>query len=829
VIASVRRLQEGEREAVDDLAADEKHALRKEEEHALEVATLSEEKKQPRTITVSKVLTAQCSTTGFASLAQLILIAVLIASQEVGEDGDDGDSEDSAVEPTLGEANPTADLSNSLKNLEAMRAEADASLNAAKRAVGGMTAAVGQMGGKVGALIAKGADGGKSLLDLVTAMDLKADKCASFYDYACGNWIKTTKLPSDSPSWSKTFSTINKANMANQLKMYQRNDTSSYKTVKDDEVKAVKDFYFACMDEKTRNEKGLKDASFTALIAEINDVKDLDAFIAMQANFTLKGLDLTPFSFGVGADDMDSNANIIGISQGGLGLPAQEYYGIGGKDNARFKQVRAAYTDFMQKSFKMAGVTATASAVLTFETDLAKIMWSKTKMRDPRATYFPTTVSNFTKSKVMWTKFFAPLQKKYPAFGGNAKVVLSPAAFFDPLEKLVAKTELATLKAYSMRRMLSAVMPLTTTQAGELNFDFYGKALNGAKERPPIWKRCVGATTSSLWGFADKMFVEKHFGGDSKKLANDMLDGIIAAFQERLDKNTWMDDATRARAKKKLGTMNRKIGAPDVWRAYPGLKIHDKSYLKNELAVIMIGLARNFDKMGQPVDKTEWHMNPSMTNAYYSPSSNEMAFPAGILQPPFFSVDQPAVLNFGAIGAVMGHELTHGFDDQGSQYDASGNMKVWWSNASSAAFTKHKTCMEKQYAAIKLPELAKAAPGLKINGKLTLGENIADNGGVVTALQAFATWEKKKDTPSEYEVNKQVFKTDSLFWLAYGQTWCRKGSSKSLMVQIRSDPHSPARARVQGPAQNTPAFAKTFACKAGSPMSPPDAQRCQPW
>lgn len=779
--------REAEGEAVRAFAESEKHALRDEEEHAL---------------------------------------------KEVGEDGEKDEGEDSADEPSLGESNgvsnPTQDLSNSLKNLAAMRAEADATLKAAKKAVSGMTQAVGQMGGKVGALIAKGADGGKSLLGLVTALDLKADKCKSLYDYACGNWIKTTKLPSDSPSWSKTFSVINKANMENQRKMYQRNDTSTYKTVKDDEVKAVKDFHFACMDEKTRNKKGLKDPVFTALIKQINDVKDLDSFIAMQANFTLQGLDLTPFDFGVGADDMKSTANIIGVSQGGLGLPAREYYGIE-KDNPRFQKVRKAYVQFIEQSFKMAGVTGNANAVLGFETKLAKIMWSKTQMRDPRATYFPTSVGNFTKSKVMWAKFFAPIQKKYPAFGDSAKVVLSPAAFFDPLEKLVASTDIATLKAYSMRRMLNGVMPLTTTQAGELNFAFYGKALNGQKERPPIWKRCVGATTGALWGFADKMFAEKYFGGDSKKLADSMLDSIIAAFQARLDKNTWMDDATRAKAKKKLGTMKRKIGYPEVWRVYPGLKIDPTSYLKNELAVIKLGVERNFDKMGQPVDKQEWHMNPSMTNAYYSPSANEMAFPAGILQPPFFSVDQPAVLNFGAIGAVMGHELTHGFDDQGAQYDAEGNMKVWWSNASSAAFDKHKGCMVKQYEAMKLPELAKAAPGLKINGKLTLGENIADNGGVVTARQAFQEWEKKKDTPTEYEVNKQVFKTDALFWLAYGQTWCRKGTPQSLMVQIRSDPHSPGRARVEGPAQNAPGYAKTFGCKTGTPMAPPPAQRCQPW
>jgi predicted metalloendopeptidase len=273
--------------------------------------------------------------------------------------------------------------------------------------------------------------------------------------------------------------------------------------------------------------------------------------------------------------------------------------------------------------------------------------------------------------------------------------------------------------------------------------------------------------------------------------------------------------------------MKRKIGMPTKWHQYKGQTVVATDFLGNELSSLQVGTRRNFDKAGKPVDKDEWHMNPSMVNAYYSPSANEMAFPAGILQPPFFSAAAPPVLNFATIGAVMGHELTHGFDDQGAQYDAKGNLKVWWSNSSVAKFKAKTNCVVEQYSKIKLPELAGVAPQLRINGKLTLGENIADNGGVVTALQAYETWQKNKKTPKEHTVNGKKYTTDELFWIGYGQTWCQKGTPEQMMVQIRTDPHSPARARVEGPVQNAKRFAKTMQCGASAAMNP--KAKCVVW
>jgi len=710
-----------------------------------------------------------------------------------------------------------------------MRAEADATLKLAKGAVSQMNAAVEAISATAGTIAATGMDGGKSLADAVAAMNLKANPCEDFYEYACGGWINNTVKPGDSASWTRTFSEINKVNMEHQKSLYLRNDTTKFKTVSAENIKTVKDWHYACMDEATRDKTKLDDPSFKSLIQRISNVSDIKTMVAVWGQLTLEGIDLAPWDIGVGADDKDSNANIIGISQGGLGLPAREYYGVG-EDNARFKMLRAGYLTFMKDSFAMAGVSTVApQKILDFETELARIMWSKTQMRDPIATYYPTTIGNFSKTHLMWANYLKLIENEYPTWHTKAKVILSPHAIFKPLESLISGTEVEVLKGYSLRRMLASVMPLTTTQAGELNFNFYGKLLSGTKDRPPLWKRCVSSTTSSLWGYADQMFVEKHFGTDGKKLANEMIDSIIAAFHQKLEALTWMDATTKKAAAKKLNAMNRKVGFPDVWRAYPGMVVTNSSFLQNELSSWKVETKRNFEKMGHEVDKGEWHMNPSMTNAYYSPSSNEMAFPAGILQPPFFSTEQPMVLNFGQIGAVMGHELTHGFDDQGAQYNSEGNMKMWWSNESHTAFKKKTNCIEKQYEGIELPELAQAAPTLKVNGKLTLGENIADNGGVATSLKAFETWQREKDTPTEYEVDGKVFKSDALFWVATGQTWCRIATPESVMTQIRSDPHSPSRARVVGPVQNSDAFAKVMKCEAGTKMNPPAQQKCYVW
>lgn len=723
-----------------------------------------------------------------------------------------------------GEPTPLDKLSSELKNLHQIRKEADQMLHSAGQAVKNLNQAVTTKSGE-GGTIAAGADGGDTIAQLAKAIDPKTDKCTDFYQYACGSWMKNTKIPNDAASWTKTFSEISKANHKVQKRLYQKNETSKYTTVAKEEIQMVKQYYSSCMDSAGRDARGLKDGNFTSLLKQITAVKDAKALMELYGNWTLLGIDVGPFGFGVGLDEKNSKKNVAGVNQGGIGLPSRNYYGVV-KDNERFKKVRMAYVKFMEGMFKMADVKADPQAVLSFETQIAKIMWGKVQMRDPVATYFATTIGNFTKEHLSFGHYFKPIRKKYPAFDDNAKFVVSPIKYFKRLEELLAKTNIETLKGYTMRQFLSGIMPATTTEAGDLNFNFYGKMLSGAKKRPVEWKRCVGGTTSALWGMADRMFIEKKFQGDSKKVANEMLDFIVKAFADELDKNTWMDEATVAAAKKKLSKMNRKVGFPDVWPKYTGLSVGD-NFLQNVLSSKKVEADRNLKKLGQEVDSTEWSMNPSMTNAYYAPSRNEMVFPAGILQPPFFSTESPAVINFGSVGSVMGHELTHGFDDSGAKFDADGNMKIWWSNQSMTQFKNKTNCMIKQYEKIPLPELAKAAPKLKINGKLTLGENIADNGGVKAAYYAYKAWAKAKDTPTEYQVDGKTVTSEQLYFVSYGQVWCSISAPKAIMVRIRSDPHSPNRARVIGPMQNSKEFASVMQCPEGTPLN--QKNKCDIW
>lgn len=307
-----------------------------------------------------------------------------------------------------------------------------------------------------------------------------------------------------------------------------------------------------------------------------------------------------------------------------------------------------------------------------------------------------------------------------------------------------------------------------------------------------------------------------------------MLKHIKSAFEARLDRIKWMDQKTIAKAKKKLHAMGMKIGYPSVWKSYPGLVVGG-NYFLNKMSSARVEVDRNFKKFGVPVDSTEWGMAPSTVNAYYAPSRNEMVFPAGILQPPFFKKEFPMVLNFGGVGSVMGHELSHGFDDQGARYDSTGKMKVWWTKASMLKFKNKTSCIAKQYSDIPLPELKgiEGAKGLHINGKLTLGENIADNGGVVTSRDAYKAWQTAKDSPTEFKVGGKTMSDMQLFWVAYAQLWCSIQNPKAMMVQLRSDPHSPGRARVVGPVQNNPSFSTAMNCPSEAPMNP--EEKCSVW
>jgi putative endopeptidase len=350
------------------------------------------------------------------------------------------------------------------------------------------------------------------------------------------------------------------------------------------------------------------------------------------------------------------------------------------------------------------------------------------------------------------------------------------------------------------------------------SFGFYGRELSGQKEIEPRWKRCVQATDDAVGEILGKAFVERQFAGESKTMALEMIQGIESAFAANLPDLSWMDDATRARAMEKMKALTNKIGYPDHWRDYSSLTFKKGDFFGNEIAARRFEARREVDRIGKPVDKTEWHMTPPTVNAYYNALANEMVFPAGIMQSPFFHRDFPAPMNYGGIGLVMGHELTHGFDDQGRKFDPKGRLEAWWDPSASKKFEERTACVEKLY------EGYEVQPGVHLNGKLTMGENIADMGGVKEAYRAYHDWAGRQGDPEEKVAG---LTPDQLFFVSFAQTWCTVASPEFERLRATVDPHSPPRFRIQGPLSNFPAFAKAFGCAEGTPMNPKN--KCEIW
>merc|ERR1712166_88564 len=649
------------------------------------------------------------------------------------------------------------------------------------------------------------------------AMNPKAAPCADFSDYVCGRWINDTAIPGDKPAWSKTFSEISKRH-TQTLKGIMSGATQT--ELEDHKIQKVRDYYSACIN---RTDSSVIQTAFTSMTAQINNMSNVKEMETLWGQMEVKGLSLATFDFGSGADDKDPDKEVAFLSQGGLGLPGPEYYT---KTNARFTQLRQGYVALIEKVFQTVSVPnfklgAEAANILAFETKLANASWTPVQMRDPQATYNPSTLGEFQAKHLSFENYFNQITAAYPQFGNASKLVVNTPPFLDKLEVILSDTPFATLKAYTMWRLLKQTVSAISDDYGQMMFAFYGTTMAGVTSRPPLWKRCVQDTTSSLWELSDQVFIEQQFSGESKVIAKGMLEGVKTAFSERLKKLTWMDSESKNGAATKIATLSEKIGYPDKWRSYSNLSI-GTDFFTNYLAVQQDGAHQNLMKLGAVVDKTKWGMNPSMVNAYYSPGHNEMAFPAGILQPPFFSKDFPMVINFGSIGSVMGHELSHGFDDQGSQYDSSGKMHEWFTNSSKVAFQNLTQCYVDMYSAFEVPEV-----NLKVNGKLTLGENIADNAGVQLALDAYRVWAKQNNAPRAFPLNVQMFTDIQLFWIAYGQVWCSKHRPKALMLQMRNDPHSPGRFRTTGPAKNSADFSEAFQCAAGSKMVP--THRCELW
>jgi putative endopeptidase len=636
------------------------------------------------------------------------------------------------------------------------------------------------------------------------------DACSDFYAYACGGWIAATPLPSDKPRWTRSFSVINDQNL--ELLKTIAEEAAASPGGRDADWQKMGDTYGSCMDEAAVDAAGV--TPLAPLFARIDKVKDLKGFMGAAGELQKVGVDAL-VSFDVEGDFKNPDLNVLYIGQAGLGLPDRDYYF---PTDDKGKALLADYEVHLAKMLVLSGVpeadaAKAATDVVAFETKLAEASIPRAELRDPEKSYNRVDRAGLIKltPKLDWAGWLSAI-----GAGKANEISVDRPDTYKKFEGVLAGTKVGTLKQYLRFHTISAMAPNLAKPVFEEDFGFYQAKVVGRKEAEPRWKRCLAVVNSSVGEVAGRYYVEKAFPGESKAVADSMLGDIQAAFVAGLPQLAWMDDATRERAREKAGKISRKIGYPDAWRDYSALTITRGNHAGNVMAGRAFESTRNVTKVGQPVDKGEWYMVPQLVNAYYNPLNNEFAYPAGILQAPFFSKSFPAARNYGGIGAVMGHELSHGFDDQGRKFDGDGKLSEWWAPEVSARFETQAKCVVDEFNGFKLDD------GTAVKGELTLGENIGDLGGVRTSFRAFQAAAGSKE-PTGIEGMSQ----EQVFFVAYAQNWCTVASPEYQRMQVSSDPHSPAKFRVIGPLQNLPEFHAAFGCAEGTPMRPANA--CEIW
>ncbi len=647
--------------------------------------------------------------------------------------------------------------------------------------------------------------------DLLAAMDPDADPCQDFYRYACGGWLDATPLPADHPIWGRSFSTIHEENRAVVRDILE---AAAAHPDASPEASKIGTFYASCMDEDAVEKAGV--APLAPMLAEIAKVDGPESLMRVAGELQRKQVEVL-LGIGVLADFKDPGTDIAFFAQGGLGMPERDYYV---SDDPRKKELLAAYRKHVARMLGFLGedaatAAADADAVVAFETRLAELSRPAAEMRQVEKLYHKIDLAGLEKltPDLPWKAFLGGT-----GHPGITAINVATPEFFEGLDKLVAETDPAVLRAYLRWHVIDAASPLLSRDIVAANFDFYGRTLSGQQQDEPRWKRCVDMTQGALGQAIGKVFVERRFPGRSKQVALEMVGDIEHAFEADLPLLGWMDDATRQRAVEKAEAVGNKIGYPDEWRDYSKLRIVPGDFFANAVAGEEFEFDRQAAKIGQPVDRGEWRMTPQMVNAYYTPLLNEIVFPAGILQPPFFRQDFPPAMNYGAIGVVIGHELTHGFDDMGRKFDPTGQLREWWEPAVAAKFEERAQCVRDLYSGYELE------PGVHVQGDLTAGENIADIGGLKQAYAAYKTWEKRHGVPPSPAPG---LTDDQLFFISFAQVWCSQASPEYLRLQVTANPHSPSRFRVIGPVSSNPAFAAAFSCKPGDPMAP--KQRCEVW
>ena len=650
-------------------------------------------------------------------------------------------------------------------------------------------------------------------LDL-TSMDAGANPCNDFYQYACGNFAKNHPIPADHAEID-TLGLLNDQVEA-EVKTLLANAAQTTGNRTPDEQK-IGDYNAACLDTTLIDQQDLKPVQ--PLIDEINSTGKL-SLPALIGKLQRMGVNVF-FGFGEMQDFKDASRQIATFDQGGLGLPEKDYYlRTGTKD----VEIRRQYVEHITKMLSFGGdppqlALRQGQAILAFETELAKASMSITEQRDPKNIYHPTALSAFT-SQLGPLNFNAFLAAVHSPHFKDLNV--GNPNYLPALMHAVLHTDTATLHAYMRYHLLTAFATELPATLRQENFNFYSKTLYGVPEMRPRWKTCANAVDGGLGEALGKVYVSKYFSPSTKADTLQLVHDIEGAMAQDVNDITWMSPATKTRALDKLHAIADKIGYPEHFRDYSALNISPTDAFGDLQRATEFENDRELNHIGKPVDRGEWGMSPSTVNAYYNPSMNDINFPAAILQPPFYDPEAGLPLNYGHAGMVIGHELTHGFDDQGRQFDGKGNLSDWWTPSDLTHFTARTSCVSKEYSNF---TVGSGTDAVHVNGELTLGENVADNGGLVLATMALLDRARK----SHYDLNAKVDGYDGMqrFYLAYAQNWCSNDREASLRQRALTDPHSPDRDRVNGVIVNQPGFAKAFSCKAGAPMVPQDA--CRVW
>jgi len=644
-------------------------------------------------------------------------------------------------------------------------------------------------------------------------MDTGVNPCADFFQYAVGAWEKRTTIPAEYGKYGVDQEV--EARTSAVLKAIVEDAAADRSASKGSERQKVGDFFAAGMDEARIEGEGAQPLErFLARIAAVRDRNALATEIALlQAIGTGAA-----FHLEVGPDDRNSALNILQLSQQGLGLPDRDYYL---KQDAQSKALRQEYLAHVTRMFRLLGDVAPTAArnaqtVMRLETRLARASMTRTETDDPIATYHKMSRPMLARqaSGFVWDAYFRAL-----GLDGVESLVIRQPAFFREVGRMAQGVPLSEWKAYLRWHLLRAVAGYLSSPFEREAFAFNGATLEGTQALPPRWKRVLAETDAALGEALGKLYVERAFDPQAKQKALEMVGNLRTALRARLQRLEWMGEATKASALAKLDAMRLKIGYPDVWRDYGALQVSRTGYLRNVLAARSFEFQRGLAKIGQPVDRAEWSITPATNNAFYEPTLNELVFPAGILQPPFFDPAADDALNYGNIGATIGHEMTHGFDDVGRQYDAQGNLRDWWTAADEKAFAARAALLVKQFDAFE-PIL-----GMHVNGALTLGENLADLGGLVIAYDAF----QRAQQGNRAAAQQDGFTPEQRFFLSYAETWRFKMREETLRARLVTDEHAPPKYRVLGPLANLPEFAAAFNCKVGDAMVRPSGDRPNNW